>query len=506
MILVPDLTTILKIAKSDAEKRVARILLNIDADDDAVAFYSVKLRSHPRKEQAEADFVILWKGVVIVIEVKGGGVQRLDGIWWTKNRRQEWSKLTESPMEQADGAKYSLRDILKEDGLGWYADQHAVIIPDIDELNNSLGWYESHWATSKQMTIAGIEEMLDSVKDRAQSPPHGVRRATQSQIRTRLYGEFAKLPAIDAQRGAVIEEQNRATAGQAKYLEGLSRNPRLLVLGGAGTGKSLALAEGARQESDQGRSVLITFKSPGLVEYFSALVGDHRVTVRPFGELPANSKYDSCFVDEAQDLMTSMDMDILERHIKGGLTNGSWRMFLDPNNQAQVDGRFDQDTYDLMREDATVFRLPMNVRNTKPIVHVVQSYLGADIGDPGIVNGESLNWHKAADRADVESAELLISDLVKDGLNPRNTWIIDVSSDSPPYYTKSGAIVTSPKHAKGLESERVIVCNIPEVFDTQAIASFYVAVTRARVGLHIILSKDDRKRLQELARTYLENR
>ncbi len=53
---------------------------------------------------------------------------------------------------------------------------------------------------------------------------------------------------IDAQRGAIIDEQNRATEGQARVLAALSRNHRVLVFGGAGTGKSLVLAEAAKQE------------------------------------------------------------------------------------------------------------------------------------------------------------------------------------------------------------------------------------------------------------------
>ena len=61
MILVPDLTDIEKNATSDAERRIARLLRDVDGDSDAVAFHSVKLRSHAYKQQAEADFIVLWK-------------------------------------------------------------------------------------------------------------------------------------------------------------------------------------------------------------------------------------------------------------------------------------------------------------------------------------------------------------------------------------------------------------------------------------------------------------
>ncbi|MET9023073.1 NERD domain-containing protein [Actinopolymorpha sp. NPDC004070] len=498
MILSPDLKSILQVAESDAEKTVARLLLEVTGDPNAVAFHSVKLRSHRHKQQAEADFIVLWKGVVVVFEVKGGGIRCLEGRWWTKNRRQEWFQLKEPPMDQANGAKMALRDILKADGLGWYPDQHAVITPDTDDLNRAIGWYPSHWLASSDMTVEGVAGALDEIVRRAPTPSHGTKVARLADIRTRLYGEFTRLPAIDAQRGAVLEEQNRATAGQAKYLEGLARSPRVLVLGGAGTGKSLALAEGAKQEADQGRSVLITFGSPGLIRFFKTLVAGRAIDVIPFAELSGERTYEAVFVDEAQDLMTAEDMDKLDTVIDGGRANGRWRMFLDPNNQARVDGAFDEDIFALILEDAVEFELPMNVRNTKPIVHVVQSYLGADVGDPGIVHGEPLHWADATGVADVATAVKIADQLVADGSRPSSIWIIDASSSAAPVSTKRGVMITSPKHAKGLEADRVVVCNLPEVFDHGGSAAFYVAATRARVGLHILVSAADRKRLQEL--------
>ena len=56
----------------------------------------------------------------------------------------------------------------------------------------------------------------------------------------------------------------RGLVGEPFVFDPGDRSGPVRVLGGAGTGKSLALAEGAKQEADQGQSVLITFRSPGL--------------------------------------------------------------------------------------------------------------------------------------------------------------------------------------------------------------------------------------------------
>ena len=137
-------------------------------------------------------------------------------------------------------------------------------------------------------------------------------------------------------------------------------------------------------------------------------------------------------------------------------------------------------------------------------MQVVQNYLGADIGDPGIVNGEPLRWHEADGSADVAYAETVAEELVADGARPTSIWIIDASSSAAPRTTKRGVTITSPQYAKGLEADRVIVCNLPAEFDDAGSAAFYVAATRARVGLHIAVSTEDTARLKDLSRARLE--
>jgi hypothetical protein len=145
VILVPDLTDIETTTTSNAERLVARLLRSIDAPGGAVAFHSVKLRSHATKQQGEADFVVLWDGVIILIEVKGGGIRKHDGAWYTIDRRGDWRKLRESPMAQAQSAMYALRDILRGEGVGRFSSEAVVITPDIDSPPSAVEWRSSQW-------------------------------------------------------------------------------------------------------------------------------------------------------------------------------------------------------------------------------------------------------------------------------------------------------------------------------------------------------------------------
>ncbi|GIG67094.1 nuclease-related domain-containing DEAD/DEAH box helicase [Phytomonospora endophytica] len=500
MILIPDLADIEITTTSNAERRVARLLQSIAVSRDAVAFYSVKLRSHAVKQQGEADFVVLWDGVVILIEVKGGGVRRYDGVWYSIDRHGDWRKLRESPMDQAKSAMYALRAILHEDGVGWFATEAVAVTPDIDAPPPAVEWKDSHWWAKEQMSITAMTEAFERVARGAKAAPYGARIARPDELRARLFGQFTRMPVIDAQRGAVIEEQNRATEGQARVLAALSRNPRMLVFGGAGTGKSLVLAEGAKHEAAEGKSVLITFRSPSLVDFFKPRIAGRDIDLIPFAELSGDRRYDAVFVDEAQDLMNADGMDALDTVIRDGRASGRWRMFLDPNNQAHIDGEFDPDVFELLQEEALQCDLDRNVRNTRAIVHVVQEYIGADIGDPGIVHGDLVAWRWSGRTADVDAAEVVARELVANGARRGDIWIISVSSDSAPRTSAAGLHVTSPRFAKGLEAEHVIVCDLPREYDDRGLAAFYVAVTRARVTLHVVASKEDKKRLQDLLR------
>ncbi len=499
MILSPDLQDIERTAQSDAERKLARLLHTVPSAE-AVAFYSVKLRTAPGKQMAEADFVILWKGVAIIAEVKGGGVKKFEGAWYTIDRNGDNHKLKSSPIDQARDAMFALRNILKEDGLGWFPSEAIAVTPDIDHPPVDVAWKATHWLAKESMTVDALSSALDAVARSAPDAPRGAPTARVDELREDLFGEFSRLPVIDAQRGAVIDEQNIATAEQARVLAGLARNQRVLVLGGAGTGKSVVLAEAAKQEAAAGRSVLVTFRSPGLRTFFEPRLVGRAIEVREFDSIDPASRFDVLLVDEAQDLMYADAMDVFDGVLAGGRERGRWRMFLDQNNQAHVDGRFDDDVFEIVRAEGIEYDLSKNVRNTRAIVHMVQEYLGADVGDPGIVNGERIQWETVPEGESRVQAIRIAKSFKKDGVKAADIWVIPASGAESLDEVVDGIRVLSPRGAKGLEAEHVIVCELPTEYSDSALAALYVAVSRARVTLHIVYTDADRRRLQTLVR------
>ncbi len=499
MILSPDLQDIERTAQSDAERKLARLLHTVPSAE-AVAFYSVKLRTAPGKQMAEADFVILWKGVAIIAEVKGGGVKKFEGAWYTIDRNGDNHKLKSSPIDQARDAMFALPNILKEGGLGWFPAEAIAVMPDIDHPPVDVAWKATHWLAKESMTVDALSSALDAVARSAPDAPRGAPTARVDELREDLFGEFSRLPVIDAQRGAVIDEQNIATAEQARVLAGLARNQRILVLGGAGTGKSVVLAEAAKQEAAAGRSVLVTFRSPGLRTFFEPRLAGRAIEVREFDSIDPASRFDVLLVDEAQDLMYADAMDVFDRVLAGRRERGRWRMFLDQNNQAHVDGRFDDDVFEIVRTEGIEYDLSKNVRNTRAIVHMVQEYLGADVGDPGIVNGERIQWETVPEGESRVQAIRIAKSFKKDGVKAADIWVIPASGAESLDEVVDGIRVLSPRVAKGLEAEHVIVCELPTEYSDSALAALYVAVSRARVTLHVVYTDADRRRLQTLVR------
>lgn len=496
MILVPTLEEIRRTSNSPAEILVATLLSELDFGDNARAFHSLRLRSHRYKRQAEIDFLILIKGTVLIIEVKGGGIVQRDREWWTVTRRGESHRLAEPPMKQAQDAGFALQEILRDENVGWYPWEALVITPDVKNIPGSTEWKSTHWLTGEDMTSKGMADALRRVLSDVAQPPRTSRRASDSDLRKQFYKDFTRLPSVDSSTGRVLEQQHRATTEQARILAISTENDRIIVKGGAGTGKTLVAAELAKQEAALGKSTLLTFHSPTLRTVVEKYVEGHSVDVMPFAETTGLDAYDVVVIDEAQDLMTVNDMDHLDALVKGGREDGRWRMLMDPNNQTHVDGAFDSEVFELVRSGATVLTLPNNVRNTESIVQVVRQYLGADIGDPGTVHGEKVEW-KRGSTGDLSAAIIRARELVEQGAARDSLWLIDMASTDKSR-TVEGFRLVSPRAVKGLEREHVVAYGWPSDFTDESIASVYVALTRARVSLSILVSVNEETKLKEL--------
>src|SRR5207248_680265 len=112
---------------------------------------------------------------------------------------------------------------------------------------------------------AGMKKYVESLtnvwerrfREQHRSDPRTLSRADREAVLESLRGDFDLVPSLPTRIGWVREELVRLTDQQSDYLARLQENPRVLVRGGAGTGKTLLATEEATRAAKAGARVLL---------------------------------------------------------------------------------------------------------------------------------------------------------------------------------------------------------------------------------------------------------
>jgi hypothetical protein len=121
-------------------------------------------------------------------------------------------------------------------------------------------------------------------------------------------------------------------------------------------------------------------------------------------------RFDALIVDEGQDLLQLALLDPLDRTLVGGLEQGRWCLFHDRNNQAGLFGPAEPEALDMLNSfGPTHVRRTTNCRNTRQILELVKTSLGADMGVRGSGDGPAVRLHQA--RGEAEAVSLLTAEL-----------------------------------------------------------------------------------------------
>jgi hypothetical protein len=543
MRVIPPYVT--KKFKSDAERKFFDRLKQVELEGDWTAYHSLNVSEHDYKRWAELDFVLVGPKGIYAFEVKGGGVSRRDGIWEFTDRYGQVHKKSEGPFEQVDSGMYALKGKIEPSlsigernqlVMGW-----GVVFPDI---SFSIGGPEHPQQTvcdsqyfSGPATIKDYLEKLISYW-RAK-PGNKGRRAfdtqTVSNIRNLIRRDFELVPTLGIQAGDITGRMVKLTKGQAAILEASEHEPRITCRGGAGTGKSFIALEMARREAlGEGRQVLFVAKESVFTASMRGYDLGPSARILTYDELIQEldsdtfSPVDVLVVDEGQDLLSFEVFDTLSQSVKGGLEEGRWRWFMDPNNQASVVGEFDQDALDYLDDLATVRPLlKRNCRNTEQIIEQTQQCTGADIGIAQVKGmGPPVRYQKASSmeeegrllegqlrewiEQDVRLCDIAVLSARKDAsssidfLEPDLRGLLadltEENAGSPPTDKMTSARISD---FKGMERAFIALVDLDCLDDSpSSLASLYVGMTRAHAGLWLPVGKKFApllQRWQELA-------
>ena len=507
--------------ESDAE-RVAWQALREQLPDDAVLWSNLSLSD--RKGDCEADLVVLWPGVgIATVEVKGGHVTRADDGSWVQVH-QDGRRSPIDPVKQARRTRYALRDFIRQhSSLHDLRMTHLVAFPFTAVDNDFAAPDCPRWMILDSTDITAL------AAHKLESALHGVEGAAAAghaqvdeiiRCLTSPPGPQRELLGALAEREHAVE---KLTAQQSGILRQLRSNPRILVRGGAGTGKSFLAVDQARRLSREGQRVAFVCYSRGLASFvrrrFDSLPQDDRPayigTFHNLGvqwgakplegvgpeywetELPIemlalaahlteSDRFDAIVVDEAQDFADSWwpaQLSGLRDPASGGLT-----IFLDEGQR--IFGREGAPPEHLVKVS-----LDENLRNTKQIAQTFGSlapeqmrYLGG--------NGQPVQFIPCTTENAISTADDVVVTLMDAGWPPDAIALLTTGSRHPvqvdrvlsegtsgyweSFWDDADAFYGSVLGFKGLERPAVVLAVNGFRDPSRAREMLYVGMSRAR--------------------------
>jgi ATP:corrinoid adenosyltransferase len=505
--------------------------------------YSVAWLSIDSSIDGEADFVVLHPSRgLFVIEVKGGRkVWRNEGGQWHSESHSGHVYNIKNPVEQAKSSKYRLiEQIRKMPAMEsqWIPAAHGVVLPAVSYSGQDMGADapESIFAFASDMGELGTR--LLTIWDSQINTDRPVGQEAIDGIRKHLAPSFVLSPAWGQMIPALEQEMIRLTETQFNAFNAMSRNRRIAIFGGAGTGKTLLAIGKARKTSEQGLRTLYTCFNRPLRDEISQSQGESPyLEILTFHQLCAQfaksagigdslgdnyadypqmltraldivgPKYDVVVVDEAQDfyqqgLSASADdasdwLAALELCLDGP---GVLNIFLD-TNQMVYGGNL------RLPQETSIWDLTDNLRNTRQIHSIARRhYSGSEFATAGprgprpefvqvahedftalVKNlrqqldrlGDSVS---TADTVVLASSRALMDKLFASEIGARLRSVRQTSSDGLVY-------ADTVARFKGLEASAVVLVGLGGFAGD--VETTYVGVTRAKSVLALIGQKSD---------------
>lgn len=534
--------------KSNAEKKVFKLLRDANVDD-GYAFHSVGLPIHETKPYSEADFIVVTKRGIACLEVKGGSVDCINGIWYFQNRFGEVNSKREGPFEQVTGAMFALREALKKKLSGienvsfaagviftdiTFSYRGVSVIPDIirdlsssESMDEYLENIHAYWDSRNPRRAAFCTLSSDEIEE--------IKRAIRDDLHF--------VPSLQTISNAVDEQLIRLTEEQIKTMEALAENNKILISGPAGSGKTLLAVEYAKLKANEGKRVLLLTYNKSIANYLSSLDISSLITIKHLHGLiaeyvPLNPErmqerqyfssvlpeqfnkylsshnlvtYDVLVIDEGQDLINLKYFPIFEKLVKKGLYNGNWAVFYDPNQNLFNQDKFEKSLNELLRNHPAKCKLTKNCRNTEQIANFTYYCSTIHPGETHVA-GDKVFFIPYDESNMDEEFDRLVGRLIEGGVPMADIKIISQVTLANSIISKyngnyKGAIESfnSSRKAdkiqyatiqsfKGLDARIVIATDLTGV-DNKLLS--YTLFTRARVLLYIFVPRTVSVLMQE---------
>lgn len=509
---------------------------HLTAVGDIVVFHSVAWQSRRGGKQSdgEADFVVLVPALgILILEVKGGGIEVVQGAWFSTGR-DGIRHAIKNPFDQAKDSKYALLTFLKgfDPAFARYPIVHGVAFPDIS-VDRLLGFSAPREIIIDRADLdrpaAAIERIFDHWGQHRAMSKRDIQLITEQLAPTIRVRRLLKDELGDATR-ALID----LTSEQTAVLQAIRRIKRAIILGGAGTGKTILAVEKSRELAATGfRTLLLCYNAPlrrhlaGVlhgtsveVETFHSLV--HREARRAGSQPPFDptsewyeteahhvlstsatrnaTHYDAILVDESQDFAPEW----LNVTKSLAADDGLIYLFADCHQDLYRRGW-------ALSDSLPELELTVNCRNTRPIAQRVARIFDDCLNEKG-VDGPEPRFVETAHQQDLAPyvVGLVESVILEDHIKPSQLVVLTDSGAVISELRSTGAAghlftdldgrgipVETVHRFKGLERDVVVLVLSDAIVaqgSTSAIA--YVGLSRASVALYVVASPTIRHALR----------
>ena len=531
--------------ESHAERRLYPLLAALP--DDYTVYGNRRWHARGSRDRrprpAEADFIVAHpERGILVVEVKGGVIRYEPG-------RDQWysndNLLGRSPFAQVERTRFLLVEMLEQTGQRGieFPSAEAVAFPDTRVRPGDLPDGSLPERVIDADDLEAIEQAIDRAFDafRLRGTDRFGRRGVKAL--TEAVAGSVDIPRHLGRDVADAEaELIRLTEDQYEVLDSLDGNPRVCVVGGAGTGKTLLAMEQARRLARRGLRVLVTCFNAPLAGHLRSELREvdgvsvftfHRLCVtwaeeagldvgRREGEddrtyyerrLPSllsdaatalDRDFDAILVDEAQDFAPDW-LDALQLLLHDE-EEGLFFLFAD-ENQAIYRGGFDPP------EGFLRYRLTGNLRNTAAVHGVLARHFGEQSRAKGPEGIPITVRCCADDRALARELSSLLTNFGANGIDPSRVTVLtghSVQSSALARYAEeplgSFRLRPSPSRAndvrfesvhrfKGLEAPVVVLCEMEHLHAPARRSVWYTGLSRAQIGL-VVLLRDENGTLQ----------
>jgi len=528
-------------------------------DNNAEGYYvlhSLFTNHHSKSISGEIDFLLLIPGKgIFALEVKHGRVSRRNGTWYFKNRFGNENKSKIGPFSQVSASMHSIRnfilnkiedEILKNRimKIVWGTGVAFTSLEIDDDFNPGPESF-SFQILDKLGMVNPIRYYLKSLSDGWHNIlskkgwyNHELSKPSKEDcefIIKILRGDLDVRYTINDK----IQETNtlieRYTEEQFSLLDFTNYNDRSLIVGGAGTGKTIMAIELAQKYLDNGKKVGFLcfnkklgaflesrFKSYDLNDSFigtfhnflykhvdsksNNIDNDYFSTELPFQYLIENEEsykeFDVLIIDEIQDLLTDLYLEVFNTMLTKGMNNGKWIFFGDFSNQAIYSKNIDLSLNNFKEKYNFVSfpKLKINCRNSLSIAEQNTLMTGTEKLEVNQIDIPERILDYFTENSLVKVEEIL-KKLEIEKVEFKQITVLSVNKGDVvlfPKWKKKGVIFSTIHSFKGLENTIVILFGFKNILTDSSQKLLYIGISRAKQRLYLVLDTSLKKDYAQL--------